>query len=165
MSTDPDDVVSIPGSTLGAFIENFIYMFGIGGILIFGLLESHHDPVIQGTALYPWLVGYAGLSAFFARSLSFQGSTLVVLSSEGIRAEWRGPFGGHSVQRSRWGDLKAVVKLLGFSHVCKVTFKDMPLSMILVNYAQARAILRDPRCPIKSVPPKLAKRLGLLSKG
>ena len=164
MSTDSDDVVSIPGSTLRAFIEAFIYMFGVGGILIFGLLEIHHDPVIQGTALYPWLAGYAGLSALLARFISFQGSTLVVLSSEGIRAEWRGPFGGHEIQRSRWVDLKAV-RSVRYGHICTVTFKDMPLSMVLVNHAQARAILRDPRCPIKSVPPKLAKRLGLLSKG
>lgn len=164
MSIDSDDSRSIVGSTLGAFLEAFAFIFVLGSLLIFGYLEWIGNPFIRGSDLYPWLLGYACLSALYARFASFQVSTLVTLSSEGIRAEWRGPFGGHSSQQVRWVDLKEIRTVGGLSPVCSIRSQGS-IFTIFLTYAQARAILRDPRCPIKDLSPRLAKRIGLLPKG
>lgn len=164
MSTDSDDPSSIAGSTIGAFLEAFAFIFVLGVLLLFGYLEWVGNPFIRGSDLYPWLLGFACLSALFARLASFQISTLVTLSPEGIRAEWRGPFGGHSSQQARWVDLKEIKIVPGLSHVCSMRTQGSLFS-ILLTYAQTRAVLRDPMCPIKNLSPRLAKRIGLPPKG
>jgi hypothetical protein len=156
----PGDAQSVPGSTSGAFTEAFLWIFVLGGALVFGLLNWEQDPLIKGNGLYLWLLVLAGLSALLARFASFQVATLVTITPEGIRADWRGPFGGRSSQRVTWNDLRGISVVRGL--VPTVTFQShSSVFSIYVTTPQARAILRYPACPLKDLPPRVVKTLKL----
>jgi len=158
--TDPRDAQSIRGSTSGAFAEAFLWIFVLGGALVFGLLYWEQDPLIKGNGLYLWLLVLAGLSALLARFASFQVSTLVTITPEGIRADWRGPFGGRSSRQVTWNDLRGVRVVRGVVPIITIQSRSSVFS-IYVTTAQARAILRYPACPLKDLSPRVAKTIKL----
>jgi len=149
---------STPGSSARSFAVAFGFILVVGGGLVFGGLAWAAPAAVQGIDGAIVGVGCAGLSALLARMASFQVATSVATDAEGIRISWRGPFGGHQEQRIPWKELREVtdVRLDG---TCWL-MTGAPIDSALVTLAQARAVLHDPRCPIRDLPRRIAARMG-----
>lgn len=155
---DPVEGQVIFGSTLPAFLVAFTFIFVAGGLLAIVSLTLIGSSFVTGWYLYPMLLGSAGYSGLLARIASFQLATRVELSPQGVRAEWRGPFGGRNKREWGWGDIETVeaqptppvisVKIRGSIYV-------------YVTARQARAILLDSRCVAPRITPRTLRRVGL----
>jgi len=158
----PDEAVTVRGSGLSFFTFGFVLIFGVMSLVVLLPLYWSGNIFFRGVDVYGWLAGYAALSALFAWFLAFQVCTSVTLSSQGIHAKWRGPFGGHSTEKMLWSDLKEI-KVVRFHVACTVSSRASPLDTLFVTFGQARAILSHPMCPSGAATPKVADTVGASS--
>lgn len=163
----PDQPEAVPpivirGSSFRPFLIAFLFIFLLGGAVGFGSLEWVGSPFLHGWYALVLVAVYCSLCVVLARSASFQVAGEVVLSEEGIRASWRGPFGGRASQQLAWVELQKV-RVNPFGRIdgtCSIRAR-IPMNSIYVTFPQARAILRHPRCPITNLSPRIASRIGL----
>lgn len=160
MSAPSNESSAISGSPLPFFAQWFLLIFGLGTVLFILPFYWTGSLFFRGLEVVPWVAGYAGFSALLAWLAAFQVSTLVTINSEGVRADWRGPLGGHSTQRAGWAELQEISSVSGLAAVFSIQVRGS-LAWILVTAPQARAILTHPNCPIRNWPPRVSRRLRL----
>jgi len=163
LSASPNEAVTVRGSGLAFFTFGFVFIFGIGSLVTILPLYWSGNVFFRGEDVYWWWSGFALLSALFAWFLAFQVCTSVTLSSQGIHAKWRGPFGGHSSEEMLWSDLKEI-KVVRFHVACTVSSRASPLDTLFVTFGQARAILSHPMCPSGAATPNVTKSIRVASR-
>ena len=156
------EVRTTTGSSGPSFGYAFAFVFCLGGALVLGGLYWVESPFLQGADIALLIASVAGLSALFARMATFQVAISVTTSPSGVRATWRGPFGGKSSQELAWSDLREV-RVLRLGGGCSVSSRVSAIDTIYVTFEQARAILSHPMCPIRPSSAKAARRIGLTS--
>lgn len=160
MSAPSKDTLAVSGSPFPSVVEAFAYIFGLGTVLFILPFYWSGSLFFKGLEVVPWIVGFAGLSALFAWFATFQVSAMVKISPEGVEADWRGPFGGHSYQRAAWADPQNIRKLKSVVPIFSMRVQGT-LAWIYVTAPQARAILTHPMCQIKHWPVNVSRRLRL----
>jgi hypothetical protein len=152
---------AVAGSSARSFLVAFLFTFVVGSLFIVGGLELV-GALPSGLAyIVAILGGAAGLSALLARFASFDVAIRVVTSPEGIDATSRGPFGSRQVQHLSWNEIQSV-RVLGLNGLCLVK-TGQALRYISVTFPQARAIIGHPMFPLRDLPPRVRRRIGLPS--
>lgn len=148
----------IPGSSINSFVIAFLLIFCLGTVLVFaGLDWAGGWPLVASFAVVI-VGGCAGLAAVLARLASFQVTSLVTLSGQGIEGVWHGPFGGTAVQHLSWSEIRNM-RMVRFGGGIVTVTADNPLSSLFVTLPQAAAIVGHPLFPRKALPPRVKERI------
>lgn len=158
-----EDQITIPGALRGVWLRSLAVFISVGTVIaaleVWGLPSHGFSPlavdisvgVVYGAlVLAVWLV---------TRPVAL----LVRLDSHGIVLVRRrfAASGGRELEL-RWEDLQslAVSRFAVTLGLVQLMSREA-WSWVVLTYPQARAVLGHPACPIKDVPPWLARRIGL----
>ena len=155
------DGIEVPASLIGVFVRPLalIYAF-LTPLWALGLYVVIHGSVPRETAV-PVILGTAALVGAGVWLLSAATTAVSVTTElEGVTVVLRTarPLGRRRIF-VRWSDLTQKVVFSPFYGSVALVSSGPPKLVLGLTFAQAKAVLRHPMCPIRNLPPVLDRRL------